>query len=322
MGRPRLAGITTLLVLAPLVIIALAGCGAPPGQLQVTLAGDPQANYKPGEQAPLTVTVVNTGPGSVDGVTVHVSLPPGFRYRSTDPFRAPGATRTQPLEADVNTEAPIWGVWDIAPPGSAGPGVTTEVQIHFFVDVEGQPGRVPVGAYAVGDAASGQASADPVSVTVAPAAQLGALVSVAPTTVKGGGSVLYEVRVTNTGTDEAQVGVLITLPPSLTFTSSVLPFAGNAARNNGVDPIKNSLEVYYDGFTLPANSSAGPGYLVIRFRATVVPNAEAGTFPVDCTITDSKGNMFSLHAAAPLTITKSLNPSPSALPSPSPSSFG
>ncbi len=44
----------------------------------------------------------------------------------------------------------------------------------------------------------------------------------------------------------------------MTFASSVTPFAGNGTRSKGVDPIKNTLEVYYDGFTLPPLSKPAP----------------------------------------------------------------
>jgi hypothetical protein len=88
----------------------------------------------------------------------------------------------------------------------------------------------------------------------------------------------------------------------LTFTSSVTPFAGNGARSKGVDPIRDTLEVYYDGFLLPPVSNAGPGFVVIVFKATVVPTAAAGTYPVDVNVTDAAGDTATLHAVAPLTV--------------------
>ncbi len=146
----------------------------------------------------------------------------------------------------------------------------------------------------------------------------------------------YQVRLLNGGTGPASdVAVLITLPPVMTFASSVTPFAGNGTRNRGVDPIKNTLEVYYDGFTLPALSNAGPGFLVIVFKAnvlgggrsvtapatatpengaTLTPSASGptpssaastvppGTYTVDASITDFVGDTFSLHAVAPVSV--------------------
>lgn len=328
--RRRLGGtLAAILVLAPLAL-SLPACGAGNGQLKVTVGEcrrqllvpcsyDPLTNgqassynsrkvatysrFKPGDQATFTVAVVNTGPGSVTGVTVHLGLPAGFRYRSTEFINAPGATRTQPLDAAVNSNAPILGLWTLAPPGAAGAGANTEVDITFVADVQGKPGPALVQAFASGDETAGQTNAAPYVVTIDPAAHLDALVAVGPTSAKKGSAVTYRVRLTNGGTgNAADVAVLITLPPVLTFTSSVTPFAGNGARNQGVDPIRNTLEVYYDGFLLPPVSNAGPGFVVIVFKATVVLTAPAGTYPVDVNVTDAAGDTSTLHAVAPLTV--------------------
>ena len=85
--------------------------------------------------------VVNHGPGSVTGVTVHVTLPETFRYHATTSITAPGATRTQPLDAAVNSTTPIFGLWTLAPPGSAGAGVDTAVDIGLSADVAGAARR-------------------------------------------------------------------------------------------------------------------------------------------------------------------------------------
>jgi uncharacterized repeat protein (TIGR01451 family) len=318
-----------ILVLAP-VALSLSACGAGNGQLKVVLgecrnhavacdyatmasgqASDYKPNdastysaYKPGDQATFTIAVLNEGPGSVSGVTVHIGLPAGFKYRSTDSIDAPGSTRTQPLDAAVNSSAPIFGLWTLAPPGAAGAGVSTEVDITFIADVQGKPGNALIQAFAAGDVAAGQTNAAPYVVTVDPAAHLSALVNVNPASAKHGTAVTYDVRISNDGTGNAQnVAVLVTLPPVLTFTNSVTPFAGNGARTKGVDPIANTLEVYYDGFLLPPGSNAGPGYVVIVFKATIVPTAPPGTYPVDANVTDSVGDTFSLQAVAPLTVT-------------------
>ncbi|GAC1580807.1 MAG: hypothetical protein NVS3B18_14440 [Candidatus Dormibacteria bacterium] len=326
------------LVLAPL--LTLSGCGSGTGQLQVSLSGDAQnyaagkpasySHYKPGDEATFSVNVVNTGPGSVTGVTLHVNLPASFRYHATTSIDASGATRTQPLDAAVNSPTPIFGVWTLAPPGSAG---NTSVAVTFTANVSGKPGGATVQAFAAGDTNAGQTSATAYNVIVDPAAKVTALVTASPTSIKRGGTVTYEVRVSNSGTGNANdVGVLITLPPVMTFAGTVTPFAGNGSRSKGVDPIKNTLEVFYDGFILPPLSNAGPGFVVIKFKATVLgagsgtgsqsPTASAtagappaaptdsalpssapstvppGTYTVDTNITDTAGDTFSLHSVA------------------------
>ena len=267
------------------------------------------------------MTVTNTGPGAVSGVTVHAVLPSGFTYRSTTDGDActtngpcnVGVTRTQPLTADVNSSTPLWGVWDLGAPGAAGPGIISQVQFTFTMQVEGSPGKPLVSAYAVGNTAAGQVNAAPFPVEVVAAAHLGIQATVSPSAAKSGASVVYQVRILNTGTDAAEIAVLITLPPGLTFTSSILPFAGNASLSKGAVPAKNAVLVYYDGYTLPANSQAGPGFLVIQFKATVVANAVTGSNPIDVSVTDSKGDIAAVHAVAPLTI----QPGSVATPTPS-----
>ena len=347
--RPAIPA-AAILVVAPL-LLALAGCGSGSGQLSVSLTGaytgtsgynatDPNTypHYSPGDEATFTVHVVNNGPGSVTGVTVHVTLPDSFRYHATTSIAAAGATRTQPLDAAVNSTAPIFGLWTLAPPGSAGAGVASAVDITFTAYVNGEPGGAVVQSYAAGDTNAGQTNASAYNVVVDAAAKVSALVSVSPSTVRRGGTVTYQVRVINGGTGNAKdVGVLVTLPPVMTFAGSVTPFAGDGTRNAGVDPLKNTLEVFYDGFTLPPLSNAGPGYVVIVFKATVLgggrttstpqpttspessdatgsasPNGPApssapstvptGAYTVDVNLTDSAGDTFSLHAVAPVSI--------------------
>ena len=201
--------------------------------------------------------------------------------------------------------------------------------------IAGQPGGTAVQAFAQGDTTVGQSNDAGYNVVVDAAAKISALVSVAPSSVKRGGTVTYQVRILNGGTGPAGgVAVLITLPPVMTFAGSVTPFAGNGTRNKGVDPIKNTLEVYYDGFTLPPLSSGGPGFVVIVFKAAVLGagralhvHAAAGERrfqpePERCgarseqravdgsardvhrrrQLTDIAGDTYSLHAVAPVTV--------------------
>jgi uncharacterized repeat protein (TIGR01451 family) len=343
--RPAVPAAATLLFVP--LLVALSGCGSGSGQLSVHLTGaytggtgynatdaSTYPHYSPGDEATFTVHVVNNGPGSVTGVTVHVTLPDSFRYHATTSIAAPGSTRTQPLDAAVNSTTPIFGLWTLSPPGAAGAGVDTSVDITFTAYVNGQPGGAVVQAYAAGDTNAGQTSASAYNVVVDAAAKVSALVSVSPASAKRGSTVTYQVRVINGGTGNAKdVGVLVTLPPVMTFAGGVTPFAGNGTRNQGVDPIKNTLEVFYDGFTLPPLSNAGPGFVVIVFKATVLgsgrtgstlqptttpqsstatPNGPApssapstvpnGTYTVDVNLTDSAGDTFSLHAVAPVSV--------------------
>ncbi|HEY8754824.1 MAG TPA: hypothetical protein VIN65_00515 [Candidatus Dormibacteraeota bacterium] len=330
MLRCRAAAAAVALILAPLPL-AISGCGSGSGQLHVSLSGDAQnyqvnqpasySHYKPGDEATFTVAVSNTGRGSVTGVTVHVTLPQGFRYHGTVSIDAPGATRTQPLDAAVNSTTPIFGLWTLPAAAAAGSGQDAKVIITFTADVSGEPGPATVQAYAAGDTDAGQTNASAYNVVVDAAAKVTALVSASPVSVKIGGTVVYQVRVINSGTSNAQnVGVLITLPPVMTFAGSVTPFAGNGSRNKGVDPIKDTLEVFYSGFTLPPLSNAGPGIVDIVFKATVVGSAPspglpsptaaaaasaalAGTYTVDANVTDTVGDTFSLHAVAPVAVT-------------------
>jgi uncharacterized repeat protein (TIGR01451 family) len=317
--RRRLGSAAAAIVVVVPVALGLTTCGAGNGQLQVFISSnDPTpagftyklgsvpsySQYKPGDAATFTIEVVNTGPGSVSGVTIHLVLPVGFRYRSTESISAPGSARTQPLDAAVNSGSPIFGVWTLSPPGTDAPGKNSSVSITVIAEAEGKPGPVLVHAFAAGDATAGQTDSAPYGVAMIPAAHLSSLVGVNPTTAKRGSTVTYEVRLTNDGTGNAEdVAILITLPPVLTFASSVTPFAGNGARNKGVDPIRNTLEVYYDGFLLPPLSNPGPGFVVIVFKATIVSTAPPGTYPVDADVTDVAGDSFTLHAVAPLTIT-------------------
>lgn len=325
------------LVLGPCLAL-LTGCGGGNGQLAVSLsstdagfgnspyaANDPRtfAEYKPGDDANLTVTVVNNGPDTATGVTVHVTLPPSFHYRATTGIDSSGATRTQPLDPAVNSEAPIFGLWTISAPGAAGAGQVSQVRIHFTAQVGGQPGTAQVQTFAASDTSAGQTDAVAYNLTVTAAAKLSAQITVSPTTQTRGGTVTYTVRVTNSGTGNAQdVAVLVTLPPVMTFAASVTPFAGNGTRNRGVNPIKDTLEVYYDGFLLPPTSTAGPGYVVIVFKATILgappagvplptfaapPPAAAGappgTYNADVQVTDQAGDTFALTQVAPVVVT-------------------
>lgn len=288
----------------------LAACGSGNGQLKVSVSDRDKpcqntrfACYKPGDTPTFTVSVVNAGPGSVTGVTIHATLPSAFRYRSSS-ITATGATRTEPLDAAVNSSTPIWGLWTIGPPGSAGGTTTSQVDIDVTVDVEGSPGDVDLNAFAAGDATSGQSNAAPLTVTVDPAPKLGVALSVSPSSLRALDMATYTARVTNLGTGVASnVDVLVVLPPVLSFSSTVPPFAGNSTRTKGTDPAKGAVEVYYDGFTLPPTSNAGPGVLIITFKAQAVANANPGSYPADAQVVDQKtGDVVTANSVATITV--------------------
>lgn len=327
MSRRTIAPALIALLAGP-ILTALVGCGSGTGQLQVTLAStdisgpysandaSTYAEYKPGDTANFAVTVVNSGPGTVSGVTLHVALPAGFHYRGTTQISPTAAARTQDLDAEVNSATPIFGLWTISPPGAAGTN-PSGVEVDFSASVDASPGTATLQAYAVGDASSSQGTAAPYKVSVEAAPKLSAFVTVNPTTEARGGTVTYSVRVSNSGTGSAEdVGVLVTLPPVTAFASSITPFAGNGSRYNGTNPIKGSGIAYFDGFLLPANSSAGPGYVVIVFKASVLggpgsagqgsgqgSSVAPGTYGVDVQLTDTVGDIVAQHAVAPLTVT-------------------
>ncbi len=324
MRRGAAAAAATFLGAALLPL--LAGCGGT-GQISVTLnagGGAGTVSYKPGQSATFTAIVLNNGPGDAPGVAVTVALPPSFRYEATDVIDDSGSARTQPLDARVGSPDPQWGFWDIAAPGSGG----NVVKIVFSVDVEGSPDAYDVSARAQGDNTSGIVVSKSLVVEVTPAPVLGLQARVDEQTLHAGSTATYRVTITNTGSANADgVSLLVTLPPVMQFDSSVTPFAGNASRSSPINPVRGSVEVFYGGFTLPAESTAGPGYVVVAFQTVVVPAPEGGTFAISAEATDSDGDIVNLNKVATVTVQpgggtggglSSLLPSPTAQPAPSP----
>lgn len=263
----------------------LSGCGSPPGQLSVTLAtvGTSSALI-PGDNPEFTVTVVNKGPGSASGISVHVDLPSGLRYKDTSSITGPDAARTQPLDAQVNSVSPVWGQWTMAAPTTNADGTPHQptLTITFSVDVGGSPGGFKISAHAVGDSSEGQSDAAPLDVQVGAAPSMSMTLSASPSSVKPGGTVTYRATITNSGSGNAtSVSLLVTLPPVFQFVKSDTPFQGNSSRDNAVDPIRGTLEVFYGGFTVPAASASAPGQLVVLFDAECVKGAISSSFTAD-----------------------------------------
>ncbi|MBV9100554.1 MAG: DUF11 domain-containing protein [Candidatus Dormibacteraeota bacterium] len=286
----------------------LSSCGGS-GQISVSLTGPSTA--KAGDTVTFVAAVVNNGPGDAPGVNVVVAMPNGLHYKSTSQISDDGSARTQPLDARVGTSEPQWGFWDIAGPSvQAGSSGKYEVDITFTVDVEANPDTYNLVARAQGDNTSGAVLGKSLSLAVKPSPHLGASARVDTTMLNPSATTTYRVTITNTGSDTASdVGLLVTLPPVLVFQASA-PFSGNASRNNPVDPIKGTVEVFYGGFVLPAASTAGPGYVTVAFTAQVVPRPVNGSYPISVQVTDSLGDVVSLTNVAPITVQGAPSPTP------------
>jgi hypothetical protein len=110
--------------------------------------------------------------------------------------------------------------------------------------------------------------------------------------------------VSNTGSGEAaDLSLLVTLPPVVDYLSTTTPFGGNASEGSLITPNPDSLEVFYSGFTVPAASGSGPGYLDISFKAMVVSAPVGGTYPITVQVIDGSGDTVQVDGLAPLTIT-------------------
>jgi hypothetical protein len=290
----------------------LTACGGS-GQVSVSVAyasSDQTGPFKPGDLVRLLVSVVNSGPGDSPGVQVQVVMPPTFQYKSTDEIDDHANARTQPLDARVGASDPQWGFWDIAAKG--------QVDIKFTALVRGLPDTYSLVARAQGDNTAGSELSKGLAVVVSPAPHLQVLARVDQTQLHRNSTAVYRFTITNTGTDFARgVGLLVTLPPVMVFQQSVTPFQGNSSRNNPVDPVTGSVEVFYGGFLVPAASSVGPGYIVVAFRVEVVTQAQSGSYPVSAQVTDASGDVVTLNNVAPVTVVAP-SPSPTLSPRPSP----
>jgi uncharacterized repeat protein (TIGR01451 family) len=293
--------------LVVLVALALSGispaCGSGETSLDVSLTSDQQPakpgavpTFKPGDTPTFTITVLNKGPGGAAGVTVHADLPGGFRYKDTKSLDTVAAgVRTQPIDAQVNSQTPVWGIWNLTGPG-------TGVTIAFEAVADGAPTGYNVVARASGDTTAGDALSKPLAVQLAAAPKLSMSVAASPTAVHPGDPLTYTVSITNDGTGIATgVAVLVTLPPVVAFDSSLKPFPGNYSRNGGTEPPRGALLAYYDGFDLPAKGQSGPGLLNLTFRVQVLKDAGApGEYAVGVQLTDASTDRINLASTAPV----------------------
>lgn len=290
-------GLVALLLATP-VAMGLSSCGGG-AALDVKVTSEDAANLGPGQQlsfAPgdtpqFTVTVTNLGPGGASGVTVHVDLPADFRYQSTKSLGGTGV-RTDPLDAEVNSTSPIWGVWNLASVGAT-------AVITFQAVAGGTPGTYSLDARAAGDSTQGETQSAPVAFSLGAAPHISADAGVTPTSIRPGDQVVYRVTVTNDGSGIASgVAVLLTLPPTFAYLSSQPP-SGNSSRDKPVDPVKGSTLVFSSGWNIPPKSSGGPGVLTLTFTAQCLKGGgPPGSFPAQLQVTDSQQERITLTNVA------------------------
>lgn len=292
---------------------AVAGCGGGNGQVSVSVRGE-GGPYKPGDTETFSVDVSNRGPGDAPGIEVRVDMPGSFRYKATGSILGLGNARTQPVEPAVGVSDPQWGFWDLAAPNPSA-GSSDEyafVDIPFTVTVGGSPSTYTLTGLAQGDNTAGTVTSAPLAVTVEAAPAVAITATVSPTTLQPNSVATYRVTITNSGDGIARdVSILIALPPVMGFQQSVTPFPGNAGRVNPIDPVKNSVEVFYGGYELPPDSTAGPGIVTVIFKALVVTQPARGTYPINVQVTDSDQDTVYLVDAAPVVVSGA-TPTPSA----------
>jgi uncharacterized repeat protein (TIGR01451 family) len=277
-----------------------AGCGGGLTTLDVQLAG-PKGLVQPGQPQTFKVTVTNQGPNDAAGVTARVDLPNGFHYKDTTSIDT-SSVRTQPIDAEVNSASPLWGIWLL--PGPSGQASGGKVIITFELVADAAPTTYSLVARASGDTTSGDSRSKPLAVQLDAAPKLSMTVTASPTAVQPGGQLTYTVSITNDGTGVAKgVAVLATLPPVFAFDTSNKPFKGNYSRNGGTDPAKGALLVYYDGFDIPARSDSGPGLLDLSFRVDALKSAGApGIYTVGVQLTAGNAVRLNLDSSTPVQV--------------------
>ena len=248
--------------------------------------------FKPGDAPTFTVTVNNNGPSDAPGIEVHVDLPSTLHYK-TSSITGLGNARTQALDARVGSTSPEWGFWDLAAPAAATATCKSGscVQITFTTNILALPGDYTLTAHAQGDNTSGDVSSNDLKLSATGAPKLDVSARVQAAVLQANASATYAVTITNSGTGPANgIGLLITLPPVMTFQRSITPFRGNASRNNPIDPLRGAVEVFYSGWTLPGGSNAGPGIITVVFVATVGARPPSGTYSITVQVSDSEGD--------------------------------
>ena len=308
-GR-RPGAVAGLLIACSAAFLSACGGSTTTGnQLSVGIkaADTSSTSVSAGDTPSYTVTVVNNGPGGVDGLSIQVALPAGFKYMGTSSIAGKDQARTQSNEAAINSPTPQWGTWSLPAPVTNADGTIakSEVDVTFLARADGAPGTYSLTATASSDSTDGLIQSKPLAVTLNAAPQLAVDLGASPGNIHPGGTVTYHVTVTNQGSGEADnVGVLLVLPSGFEFqsTSSI---AGNSAQAGETDPIKNASLVHYGGFNIPARGPGGPGVLTITFTALVVPGTAAGNYPTSGQITDAAGLVITIANTVPVNVAPS-----------------
>ena len=301
-------------VVIGLLGVLLSACGTPPsGDLAVSVTANDGTDIQPGDTPSFTVSVVNNGTTAATGVSLRVDLPAEFLYKSTTSISGEGDAQTLPVDAATNSPTPVWGSWSLAAPSVDADGTRqpAHVDITFVVDAQGQPGDYLMSPKASSDASEGLVSGAALAIHVSPSTQLGLAMVPLQATVTPGQTLDYRVIVTNDGSGAASnVDLLITLPPTLNFLSTV-KVSGNSGRSDPTDPFDGAVVPFYGGFIIPARSTEGPGLLAIEFRVVCVAAATGGTFGTTAQLTDADGTIVRLSDVAPVTVDA---PTPSPVP--------
>ncbi|MBV8194223.1 MAG: hypothetical protein JOY80_01700 [Candidatus Dormibacteraeota bacterium] len=284
-------------------VFAVTACGGN-GQISVKLQLLDTGPFKPGDTPQFRIMAINNGPGDASGVDLHVDLPTSLRYSSAS-ITGVGNARTQALDARVGSTAPEWGFWDLAAPVSGSSLCGSCVQITFTASVQPDAHQADymIAAHAQGDNTAGDVTSNEVQLSLTGAPKLDLSARVQAGVLGAGSSATYAITISNSGSAQATgVGLLVTLPAVLTFQKSVTPFAGNASRASPIDPVRGSIEVFYGGWTIPAASSGGPGFVTVVFIASVSPRPPSGTYPITVQTSDAGGDVVTLTGAAPVMV--------------------
>jgi hypothetical protein len=292
-------------VLAPIALM-ISGCSSDVAQLAVQLRADwGKGAYVPGTTPPnFELAVTNLGPGNASGVVVHAVMPKAFQFDTTNSIETSGAARTTPEDATAGGSNPEWGVWSLsAPTHPNGRIAYSSITIDFAANITAPPTTYSLEAQVVDDNLTSTVQSQPLQVEILAAPRLALAASVSPTSVHPGGEVTYRIDASNLGSGISPgVDVLVTLPPSLHFESSIMPFGGNSSVEQLILPVKGGVLVFYGGFELPPQTSLGPGKLVIQFIAQCITDPGKGLFPIQAQVTDTDNDSVTITNAAAVNV--------------------